>query len=358
VFGGAHTDLGGDAVQNVDSSPEGSAPEGSVRAAAAGAMLESALFEVKKVVVGQDAMVERMLLALVARGHCLLEGVPGVAKTLAVTTLASVVGVSSARIQFTPDLLPSDITGTRVWRAGREEFDTELGPVFANLVLADEINRAPAKVQSALLEVMAEKQVSIGRTTHLVPLPFLVFATQNPIESEGVYALPEAQRDRFLLKVDVAHPSLAEEVEIARRMGVRPPQVSAVLDVEDVLELQAAGDEVFVHHSLFEYAARLVTATREPARYGAEDLVGVLAHGASPRGTLGLLASARAHALLHGRGYVVPEDVAVMAPDVLAHRLVLSVDALIDGVDPRAVVARVLAAVVAPRLSPERVDAA
>ncbi len=241
------------------------------RSSAAGpgsAELERALFEVKKVVVGQDRIIERILVSLLARGHCLLEGVPGVAKTLAVETLAKVVGGSHVRLQFTPDLVPSDIVGTRVYRPSREAFDVELGPVFANLVLADEINRAPAKVQSALLEVMAERQVSIGGTTYPLPRPFVVLATQNPIENEGVYPLPEAQRDRFLLKVVVGHPTMAEEMEIVRRMSVSRPHAEQVLSLEQLVALQEMVDEVFVHHAVAEYAVRLVMATREPERVG------------------------------------------------------------------------------------------
>src|SRR4051794_10556896 len=272
--------------------------------------LEQALMEVKKVVVGQDRMVERILVALLARGHCLLEGVPGVAKSLAVETLARVVGGTSVRLQFTPDLVPSDIVGTRIYRPSREAFDVELGPVFANLVLADEINRAPAKVQSALLEVMQERQVSIGGTTYPLPVPFVVLATQNPIENEGVYPLPEAQRDRFLLKVTVGHPSMAEEMEIVRRMSVSPPRAEQVLTLDELVELQAAVDDVFVHHAVAEYAVRLVVATREPERWGLADLKPLLAYGASPRGSLGLVQGARALAVLRGRDYVMPVDVA------------------------------------------------
>src|SRR6195952_1359246 len=242
------------------------------------AELERALFEVKKVIVGQDRMVERMMTCLLARGHCLLEGVPGVAKTLAVQTLATVVGGSFVRLQFTPDLVPSDIVGTRVYRAARETFDVELGPVFANFVLADEINRAPAKVQSALLEVMAEHQVSIGGVTHPLPTPFLVLATQNPIESEGVYPLPEAQRDRFLMKVSVGHPSMAEELEIVRRMSVHPPVAEQVLTLPELIELQEAADRVFVHHAVAEYAVRLVVATRDPAAWGLPELARLITH--------------------------------------------------------------------------------
>ncbi len=316
--------------------------------------LERALFELRRVVVGQDRLLERLLVALLARGHCLLEGVPGVAKTLAVHTLARTVGGSFTRLQFTPDLVPSDIVGTRIFKPGSDRFDTELGPVFANLVLADEINRAPAKVQSALLEVMAERQVSLGGRTYPLPAPFLVLATQNPIESEGVYALPEAQRDRFLLKVDVGYPSGAEELTILHRMGVRPPQAETVLSPERVLALQEAADAVFVHHAVAEYVVRLVLATRDPAGHGLPELVGTLDFGASPRATLGTAAAARALALLRGREYVLPEDVRDVFGDVAAHRLVLSYDAVADGVDPRSVVDRVLAVVPAPRVAPAR----
>jgi MoxR-like ATPase len=317
--------------------------------AATAAALEQVLMEVKKVVVGQDRMIERMLVALLSRGHCLLEGVPGVAKTLAVETLARTVGGSWARLQFTPDLVPSDIVGTRVYRPSHERFEVELGPVFANLVLADEINRAPAKVQSALLEVMAEHQVSIGGTTYALPDPFLVLATQNPIESEGVYALPEAQRDRFLLKIEVNHPSMAEEMEIVRRMSVSSPVAHQVIDPESLLAAQEAADAVFVHH-----AVGLVMATRDPAAWQLPELVPLIANGASPRGSLGLVRAGRALALLRGRDYVMPQDVADLAVDVLAHRLVLSFDALADGVPQKAVVERVLARVGQPMVAPSQ----
>ncbi|TDE57975.1 ATPase [Nonomuraea mesophila] len=318
------------------------------------ALLERALFEVKRVIVGQDHMVERLLVAVIAKGHCLLEGVPGIAKTLAAETTANVVGGTFARIQFTPDLVPSDIIGTRIYRPSTESFDIELGPVMVNLLLADEINRAPAKVQSALLEIMAERQVSIGGVTHDVPRPFLVLATQNPIESEGVYHLPEAQRDRFLMKIDVGYPSESEELAIVYRMSVDPPAPNAVLDPAQVLALQRRAEEVFVHHAIAEYAVRLVYATRDPDRYGVQDVRRLLAFGASPRATLGLLSAARALALLRGRDYVLPEDVRDLAHDVMAHRLVLSFDALADGVEPRQIVDRVLAAVPLPLIAPQQ----
>ncbi|MFI7125238.1 AAA family ATPase [Nonomuraea sp. NPDC050153] len=317
-------------------------------------LLERALFEVKRVIVGQDRMVERLLVAVLAKGHCLLEGVPGIAKTLAAETMATVVGGTFARIQFTPDLVPADIVGTRIYRPSTETFDVELGPVMVNLLLADEINRAPAKVQSALLEIMAERQVSIGGVSHDVPRPFLVLATQNPIESEGVYHLPEAQRDRFLMKIDVDYPSESEELAIVYRMSVDPPVPHAVLDPARVVALQRRAEEVFVHHAVAEYAVRLVNATRDPERFGVQDVRRLLAFGASPRATLGLLAAGRALALLRGRDYALPEDVRDLAHDVMAHRLVLSFDALADGVAPRQIVDRVLAAVPLPVIAPQQ----
>jgi MoxR-like ATPase len=317
-------------------------------------LLERAMFEVKRVIVGQDRMVERMLVALLSKGHCLIEGVPGVAKTLAVETLATVVGGSFARLQFTPDLVPSDIVGTRIYRPGSEKFDTELGPVFANFVLTDEINRAPAKVQSALLEVMAERQVSIGGTTYPLPLPFLVLATQNPIEHEGVYPLPEAQRDRFLMKIIVDYPSAEEEREIVYRMGVEPPVADQVLTPAELLRLQDQASRVFVHHALVDYVVRLVLSTRTPKEHGMPDVAGWVAYGASPRASLGMIAAARALALMRGRDYVLPQDVLDIAPDVLRHRLVLSYDALADGVPAEHVVRRVLQTVPLPQVSPRQ----
>ena len=318
------------------------------------ALLEHALMEVKKVVVGQDRMVERIVVALLARGHCLLEGVPGVAKSLAVETLARTVGGSSVRLQFTPDLVPSDIVGTRVYRPSQERFDVELGPVFANLVLADEINRAPAKVQSALLEVMAEGQVSIGGTTHRLPTPFLVLATQNPIESEGVYPLPEAQRDRFLMKVVVPHPTMSEELEIVRRMAVRAPAAQQALTLDELVGLQAAADAVFVHHAIAEYAVALVMSTREPTQWRLPELAQHISVGSSPRGSLGLVRAARALALLRGRDHVLPDDVADLAVDVLAHRLVLSYEALADGVTADDLVRRIVATMPQPTVAPSQ----
>jgi MoxR-like ATPase len=316
----------------------------------AAALLQNTLAEVKKVIVGQDHMVERMVVALLARGHCLVEGVPGVAKTLAVGTLAKVVGGTFARLQFTPDLVPSDIVGTRIYHPSTEQFDVELGPVFVNFVLADEINRAPAKVQSALLEVMAERQVSLGGNTYPLPRPFIVLATQNPIESEGVYPLPEAQRDRFLMKIDVRHPSAHEELHILQRMSVDPPEATPVLDADRLGDLQRAAEEISVHELVADYIVRLVMATREPEQYRLPDLRPVIEIGASPRATLGLVATSRALALLSGRDYVLPDDVQAVARDVISHRLVLSFDALADGTDPAEVVDQILAAVPPPRV--------
>ncbi|WP_329234962.1 MULTISPECIES: MoxR family ATPase [Actinoallomurus] len=316
----------------------------------AAALLQQSVAEVKKVIVGQEHMVERMVIALLARGHCLLEGVPGVAKTLAVGTLATVVGGSFARLQFTPDLVPSDIVGTRIYHPSTEQFDVELGPVFVNFVLADEINRAPAKVQSALLEVMAERQVSLGGKTHPLPRPFVVLATQNPIESEGVYPLPEAQRDRFLMKVNVAYPGATEEMQILQRMSVDPPDAAQILDPASLIRLQKAADEIAVHELVADYIVRLVMATREPEQYHLSDLKGVIEIGASPRATLGLVASARALALLRGRDYVLPDDVRDVAVDVMSHRILLSFDAIADGIDPVGIVQRILTTVPPPRV--------
>jgi len=317
-------------------------------------LLERALFEVKRVIVGQDALVERMLVALLARGHCLLEGVPGVAKTLAVQTLSTVTGGSFARVQFTPDLMPADLIGTRIYRQSREEFDVELGPVFVNFLLADEINRAPAKVQSALLEVMAERQVSLGGRSYPVPSPFLVMATQNPIEQEGVYLLPEAQRDRFLMKIVVGYPTEIEEREIIYRMAVTPPEPQQVLDPDQLVRLQARADRVFVHHALVDYAVRLVLATRDPAGHGLPDLAGLIQYGASPRASLGLVRAARALATLRGRDYALPDDVTDVAADVLRHRLLLSYEALADNVGADELVDRIVATVPPPTVAPRQ----
>jgi MoxR-like ATPase len=318
------------------------------------ALLEDALFQIKRVVVGQDRLVERVLLCLLANGHCLIEGVPGLAKTLTVSTLSQVVGGKFSRVQFTPDLVPADLVGTRIWRPSAEDFDIEWGPVFANIVLADEINRAPAKLQSALLEAMGERQVTVGGQTRKLPEPFLVLATQNPIESEGVYALPEAQRDRFLMHVTVSHPTYEEETAIALRMSSATPRAEQVLTVEQLVELQDVVRNVFVHHAVQDYAVRLVMATRDPERWGLQDLNRLVALGSSPRGTLGLIASARALAVLRGRRFVVPQDVFDVAPEVLRHRVTLTYDALAEGTHADDVVRTVLRHVPAPRISPQQ----
>ncbi|HEX4705561.1 MAG TPA: MoxR family ATPase [Pseudonocardiaceae bacterium] len=314
-------------------------------------LLERTAFEVKRVIVGQDRLVERMLVGLLAKGHLLLEGVPGVAKTLAVETFATVVGGSFSRVQFTPDLVPADILGTRIYRQHTETFDVELGPVVANFVLADEINRAPAKVQSAMLEVMAERHVSIGGQTFPMPDPFLVLATQNPIENEGVYPLPEAQRDRFLFKILVDYPTAEEEREVVYRMGVEPPVAQQAITARELTRLQGVASRVFVHHALVDYVVRLVIATRTPADHGLSDVAGWVSYGASPRASLGTIAAARALALVRGRDYVLPQDVVDVVPDVLRHRLVLSYDALADGVPIDHVITRVLQAVPLPQVS-------
>lgn len=310
--------------------------------------LQRVLSEMSKIVVGQQHLCRQLVVAMLSGGHVLLEGVPGVAKTLAVSTFATIIGGSFSRIQFTPDLVPSDIVGTRVFRQDTGEFITEPGPVMANLVLADEINRAPAKVQSALLEVMAEHQVSIAGESRPVPEPFLVLATQNPIENQGVYPLPEAQRDRFLFKVVVGYPTPAEEREIVYRMGATPPVPRRILDPGTVRDLQRKTREVFVHHSLIDYVVAVVELTRNPGRANLDDVGRWLAYGASPRATLGAVTAARATALLEGRDYVVPADVVGVLPDVLRHRLVLSYEGLADEVTPETIIDRVLSRVRLP----------
>jgi MoxR-like ATPase len=309
------------------------------------ALLEAARYEVKKVVVGQDHALERLLVCLLAGGHCLLEGLPGLAKTLTVQTLAAVMGGRFARIQFTPDLVPSDIVGTRVYRASTERFDVELGPIFANFVLADEINRAPAKVQSALLEVMAEGHVTLAGHRFPAPRPFLVLATQNPIESEGVYPLPEAQQDRFLMKLLIGYPSYGDELEIVRRMSGEMTEIRPVLGPDDLVRLQLAAGRVYVDPAVADYAVRIVVATRTPDAGGVAGVAPYLAYGASPRASLGLVVAARALALLRGRAFALPEDVSCLAPDLLRHRLVLSYEALAEGVDSDELIGRVLAQV-------------
>ena len=310
--------------------------------------LQRALYEIKRVIVGQDAMLERLLVSLLAGGHVLLEGVPGLAKTLTVKTLAGVLGGSYGRVQFTPDLVPADLVGTRVWRPDSGGFDTELGPVFTNFLLADEINRAPAKVQSALLEVMQEQQVTIGGDTYRVPLPFIVMATQNPIESEGTYPLPEAQVDRFLMKILVDYPSAGEEAAVVGRSLGEPPVVRETLALADLERFARLTRTVMVDRDAIGYAVALADATRKPADHGLDDLGGMIEFGASPRGPIGLVQAARVLALLRGRGHVVPEDIRDLAADVLRHRIVLSYDALSEGVTPDQLLDRVLEAVPAP----------
>ncbi|HEY4276882.1 MAG TPA: AAA family ATPase [Conexibacter sp.] len=310
--------------------------------------LEEALHEIKRVIVGQDAMLERLLVALLAGGHVLLEGVPGLAKTLTVKTLAQVLGGSFKRIQFTPDLVPADLVGTRVYRPDTGRFETELGPVFGNFLLADEINRAPAKVQSALLEVMQEQQVTIGGESFSTPRPFLVLATQNPIESEGTYPLPEAQVDRFLMKVLVDYPSMTEEAAVVDRSlgAVAAPRER--LSIADLDRFAEASQRVLVDREVIQYAVTLADATRRPQKYGLDDIAPFIEYGASPRGPIGLVQAARALALLRGRGYVAVADVRDLAPDVLRHRIVLSYDALTENVSADEVLNRVFAAVDEP----------
>jgi MoxR-like ATPase len=306
------------------------------------------LFEVKKVIVGQEALLERIVVALLSRGHILVEGVPGLAKTLAIRTVAQVVGGEFNRIQFTPDLVPADLVGTRIYNQRTGDFTTSLGPVFTNLLLADEINRAPAKVQSALLEVMQEHQVTIGRESHKVPEPFLVLATQNPIETEGTYALPEAQVDRFMLKVLVGYPTDREELVVVQRMTGTLSDVRQILSTSDLMDLQKQADAVYVDPELMEYAVRLVGATRRPQEYGLHEEAQYITFGASPRASINLVLGSRALAMTRGRDYVVPEDIAELAPDVMRHRLVLSYEALADHVTADALIERVLEVVAKP----------
>jgi len=310
--------------------------------------LQEALHEMKRVIVGQDAMLERLLVNLLAGGHVLLEGVPGLAKTLTVKTLAAVLGGTYSRVQFTPDLVPADLVGTRVWRPDTGTFDTELGPIFTNFLLADEINRAPAKVQSALLEVMQEQQVTIGGKTYEVPRPFVVMATQNPIESEGTYPLPEAQVDRFLMKILVEYPSVGEEASVVGRSLAAPADVRKCLALDDLRRYGQVTQSVLVDRDAIGYAVALADATRHPERHGLADLKPMIEFGASPRGPIGLVQAARVLALLRGRGHVVSEDVRDLAPDVLRHRVVLSYDALSEGVTADQLLERVLEAVGEP----------
>jgi MoxR-like ATPase len=312
--------------------------------------LEQALFEIRRVIAGQEAMLERVLVCLLAQGHLLIEGVPGLAKTLTIKTTAGVLGGSFSRVQFTPDLVPSDLVGTRIYRAGEGTFETELGPVFCNFLLADEINRAPAKVQSALLEVMQERQVTIGHDTFPVPDPFLVMATQNPIESEGTYPLPEAQIDRFMLKVVIGYPEHDEELTIVDRQLVPPPELREALTLDDLKGLQRAVFDIYVDPALVSYAVNLATATRQASEY--------VAYGASPRGPISLVQAARALALLRGREYTIAEDLQALTKDALRHRLVLTYQALAEEVTPDSILDEVIASVPVPQIDLSRASAA
>jgi MoxR-like ATPase len=326
-------------------------PRPATRSSAAGTSgnpMEQVLYEVKRTIVGQDALLERLVVALLARGHILVEGVPGLAKTLAVKSVAAAIGGQFHRVQFTPDLVPADLVGTRTYHQQRGEFQVSLGPVFTNLLLADEINRAPAKVQSALLEVMQEQQVTIGRETHHVPRPFLVMATQNPIESEGTYPLPEAQVDRFMMKVLVGYPSPTEEYVIVDRAITPPLATQQVIDPERLVEMQRHADAVYVDPALVEYAVRLAGATRDPDVVGLGELSRYISFGASPRASISLILAARALAFVRGRDYALPPDVTDLALDVLRHRLVLSYEAMSDEITADQLVRRVMAALPVP----------
>ena len=318
------------------------------KAQATATLMERILYEVKRVVVGQDRFLERVFIAMLAQGHLLVEGVPGLAKTLTIKTLARTVRGSFKRIQFTPDLVPADLIGTRIYNQKTGEFGTSLGPVFANLLLADEINRAPAKVQSALLEVMQERQVTIAGEAHKVPDPFVVMATQNPIETEGTYPLPEAQIDRFMMKVLVDYPSEEEEFVIAERVTGPAVEVSAVADTFALAQLQRQCREVYVDPSLMQYAVKLVSATRRPGKFGLAEIAPYITYGASPRATIGLIEGARALALLRGRRYALPEDMADLVGDVLRHRLVLSYEALAEGLSADSLIARIVKQIALP----------
>ncbi len=304
--------------------------------------VEHLLFEVKRLIVGQDHVIERLLIALLSRGHVLLEGVPGLAKTATIKSLAQVVGGSFGRVQFTPDLVPSDLVGTRIYNGKTGEWSIELGPVFANLLLADEINRAPAKVQSALLEVMQERQVTIGKQTYTVPDPFLVLATMNPIESDGTYPLPEAQLDRFMFKVVVDYPAYADELVVIERMIGPRVDLRTLIDPAQLREMQHEVEQVYVDPRVAAYAATLVNATRYPAQEGLQHLQGALMFGASPRASINLAVGARALAYIRGRQYVLPQDIAELAPDVMRHRLVLSYESIANGTSVDTIITQIL----------------
>ena len=311
-------------------------------------LMEQILYQVKRVVVGQDRFLERVMVAMLAQGHLLVEGVPGLAKTLTVKTLAACIQGQFKRIQFTPDLVPADLIGTRMYNQRTGEFSTSLGPVFTHLLLADEINRAPAKVQSALLEVMQERQVTIAGETHKVPDPFVVMATQNPIETEGTYPLPEAQVDRFMMKVLVDYPSEDEEFVIAQRVTGPRIDVNPVATTDQLAALQRQCEQVYVDPSLVQYAVKLVSATRSPTSVGLKELAPLLSYGASPRATIGLIQGAKALAMMRGRTYALPEDMSDLVPDVLRHRLVLSYEALSEGLSADHAVLRIMAKVPPP----------
>jgi MoxR-like ATPase len=319
--------------------------------------LEQALFEIRRVIAGQDQMLERVLVCLLAQGHLLIEGVPGLAKTLTIKTAAGVLGGSFARVQFTPDLVPADLVGTRVYRPDQGTFETELGPVFCNFLLADEINRAPAKVQSALLEVMQERQVTIAHTSHPVPSPFLVMATQNPIESEGTYPLPEAQVDRFMLKILIDYPEHDEELTIVQRQLVPHPELREALSLDQLRQLQESVEKVYVDPALVSYAVALAAATRLPASVGLGELAEFILYGASPRGPISVVQASRALALIRGRDYATTDDIRALAKDALRHRLVLSYQALAEGVTPDRILDAVLGAVPVPEVALARSSA-
>ncbi len=312
-------------------------------------LMEQILYEVKKVIVGQDHLLERVLVAVLCQGHLLVEGVPGLAKTLTIKTLAQTIQGTFKRVQFTPDLVPADLVGTRIYNQKTGDFYTALGPVFANLLLADEINRAPAKVQSALLEVMQERQVTIGGETYKVPDPFLVMATQNPIETDGTYPLPEAQVDRFMMKVLVDYPEETEEYVIVERMIADLPPVNPVTTSDRLIALRRAAQKVFVDPLLIQHAVRLAAATRDPEKFGVSDIGKYIVYGASPRAPINLVIGARALAFIRGRSYAVPQDLDDLAFDVMRHRLVTSYEALSDGVSADAILQRVLESVPSPQ---------
>ena len=322
-----------------------------------GGKLEQALFEIRRVIAGQEEMLERVLVCLLSGGHVLIEGVPGLAKTLTIKTTAAVLGGSFHRVQFTPDLVPSDLVGTRVYRPDKSDFETELGPVFCNFLLADEINRAPAKVQSALLEVMQEHQVTIGHHTFPVPKPFLVLATQNPIESEGTYALPEAQIDRFMLKILVDYPAHDEELTVVARSLEAAPELAQMLSLDELSDLQRRVTEVYVDPALISWAVDVATATRRPTEHGLGEIADYVSFGASPRGPISLISASRALALIRGRDYVVPGDVEALVRDAFRHRLVLSYRALAEEVAPDTILDQVLAAMPTPQIDLGRAQA-